>query len=434
MTGRKSEGNSAQTDRLGQMAAEASRELAGTRRVRLAAEMKNLARRMLGRKTEEKDLFYWPAGMLALGLAEYGAEDGIQAVCEHVRLFNKKGGKLLYPDDALMGAALIRLPAESEELSRAVEQVYAMVCGTDRDELGSILYRPGRGHTEILADGAGMTAFFLAKYACSLLQKLPEDTVKRTELQKKAIEALELAMAQLYNFSSFSKDPESGLLWHCYEAKEDGGLVRKGLIGWGRAMGWYLMGLSETACTMKVLGLEEEAAEEETEEADTLPDLLERYCEAVFSFQRENGLLPWNLTELVQRSDVFTSVTSQKLKDALLDPENSEDGTVHHILTADSLQTDTSASAMTGYTVLRAVECGLLDQGKFMDRLSRLKKGLEEQTDSCGVLGGSLAECVGFGVQPQRFGNYPWGQGAALAFLARYQRFTETAHKNGETN
>ena len=165
--------------------------------------MKNLARRMLGRKTEEKDLFYWPAGMLALGLAEYGSEDGIQAVCEHVRLFNKKGGKLLYPDDALMGAALILLPAESEELSKAVEQVYAMVCGTDRDELGSILYRPGRGHTEILADGAGMTAFFLAKYACSLLQKLPEDTVKRTELQKKAIEALELAMAQLYNFSSF---------------------------------------------------------------------------------------------------------------------------------------------------------------------------------------------------------------------------------------
>ncbi len=446
MIGKKSNAATPETNLLELAAAEAIKELADTRRVRPVAEAKNLARKVLGKQAEEKDLFYWPAGMLALGLAEYGGQIGRAAVEEHIRIFYKKSGKLYYPDDALMGAALLEFidsqtdshAADADvpdgvgqsQFQEAIEAVYDLVCKTDRDEVGSILYRPGRGHTEILADGIGMTAFFLAKYACALMQNLSEEAEKRAGREKKAIEALELAMTQLYNFSSFAEDSDSGLLWHCYEAKEDGSLVRKGLIGWGRAMGWYLMGLSETACTMKVLGLEEERGDEKEEDTETLNDLLERYSDKVFSLQREDGLLSWNLTDLIQRDDVFSSVTSQKVKDALLDPENSEDGTLPSILTVGSLQTDTSASAMVGYAVLKAVESGLIDQEKYIDRLSRLKKGLEEQTDNRGALGGSLAECVGFGVQPQRFGNYPWGQGAALAFLTRYQHFME----NGEAN
>ncbi len=459
MIGKKSNTAPPDTHLLEQAAAEAIKELADTRRIRPVAEAKNLARKMMGKKAEEKDLFYWPAGMLALGLAECGLQAGKAAIEEHIRIFYKKGGKLYYPDDALMGAALLEfigtqtdshaavavVPAGAgqSQFQEAIEAVYDMVCKTDRDELGSILYRPGRGHTEILADGVGMTAFFLAKYACALMQNLPEESEKRVEREKKAIEAMELAMTQLYNFSSFAQDSDSGLLWHCYEAKEDGGLMRKGLIGWGRAMGWYLMGLSEVVCTMKALGLEEaaevepednpkpEASEkdgkEETGETtdDTLAELLETYSEKVFSYQQENGLLPWCLTDLVCRNNIFSSVTSQALKDAHQNPENAEDGTVSQILTANSLQTDTSASAMVGYAVLQAVKAGTLDGKVYEDRLASLKKGLESQIDSSGVVKGALAECVGFGIHPQRFGSYAWGQGAVLAFLAAYRNHTE---------
>ena len=38
-----------------------------------------------------------------------------------------------------------------------------------------------------------------------------------------------------------------------------------------------------------------------------------------------------------------------------------------------------------------------------------------------GIVTDALGECVDYGQYPQVYGNYPWGQGAALAFLAAYE-------------
>ena len=432
-------------DKVTGAAREAARELADSRRVRIVQEMKDFARRTLGRKTAEKDLFFWPCGILCLGLAEDGSPESIAAIREHVSAFKKNGAKLLYPDDALMGAALIRTQdqliraaalkdqeregiRQAYELSLTVDLVYRMVTETDRDELGSILYRPGRGHTEILADGAGMTALFLAKYAESRFFFDPDNNSEET-----AVAALELAITQLYNFSSFAEDEASGLLWHCYEAKADGALTRKGLIGWGRAMGWYLMGLSAVVCAMEALGLKEEAEETEAaegtekeqsgasaeeEQRGTLAELLKKYMEAVFSHQREDGLFPWCLTDLTQTDGVFSSVTADSLRGALTDTERREEGDPgQEIQPAAGLLTDTSASAMIGWAALKAMQAGLLDAELYKARLERLREGLLKQISPEGVVSGALAECDGFGLHPQKFGSYPWGQGAALAFL-----------------
>ena len=444
--------NSAVPDPVTGAALEAARELADSRRIRIVQEMKDLARRTLGRKIAEKDLFFWPCGILCLGLAEDGSPESINAIREHVSAFKKNGAKLLYPDDALMGAALIRTQEQlirsgvsegqeregirkASELSPMVDLVYRMVSETDRDELGSILYRPGRGHTEILADGAGMTALFLAKYAESRFFFDPDNNA-----EEEAMAAMELAITQLYNFSSFAEDEESGLLWHCYEAKPDGALVRKGLIGWGRAMGWYLMGLSAVVCAMDALGLKEEIEEieeaEETgasegtaqsgsaaedEQTESLTELLQKYMETVFSHQKEDGLFPWSLTDLTQKSGVFSSVTADALRGALADRERREEGEpLQEIRTAADHPADTSASAIIGWAAWKAMQAGLLDKERYEARLECLREGLLKQISPEGLVSGALAECDGFGLHPQKFGNYPWGQGAALTFLKSF--------------
>jgi hypothetical protein len=40
-----------------------------------------------------------------------------------------------------------------------------------------------------------------------------------------------------------------------------------------------------------------------------------------------------------------------------------------------------------------------------------------KNTDADGRVGQTLAECLDFGNHPQVYGNYPWGQGAALIYL-----------------
>ena len=59
------------------------------------------------------------------------------------------------------------------------------------------------------------------------------------------------------------------------------------------------------------------------------------------------------------------------------------------------------------------------DPDLFHEAAGRILLGILPQIGN-GVVTGSLGESVDFGVHPQNYGHNPWGQGAALAALARY--------------
>ena len=56
-------------------------------------------------------------------------------------------------------------------------------------------------------------------------------------------------------------------------------------------------------------------------------------------------------------------------------------------------------------------------QNRPLCHLTSIRDYLFSQTHD-GVVTGALGECIDYGQYPQQYGVYPWGQGAALAYLA----------------
>ncbi len=346
-------------------------------------EAKKKVKQLLGRGFAKRDPYFWPAGLLALGLEEYietaqkglpvdekknavtngsadiGIGDGvdknqtIRAICMaqealsgRLEQWVTEGIKLTYLDDALLGYVLLRYCERTgkwgEEPAKLAGALYKM----DKDEKETLIYRPGRGNSLILADGVGQSSMFLSKYA-----QLSGDTKAR-----------ELAAKQLLSFAHYGMAAGMDLPYHGYELKENKG-VKKGLIGWGRAVGWLLLGmrvfLDTTPC--------DDPSYEEIE------SLYTRIAGKVADYQREDGGFSWQL-EAVEST------------------------------------ADTSATAMIGYALR-----GRIWQ---QEKTGRIADFLMSYVTEKGAVDGALAECIDFAEHPQRYGIYPWGQGAALAFLA----------------
>ena len=373
------------------------------------------------------------------------------AVSQFLEKWINGGAKVTYVDDALAGYVLLRRwerltrRAQSasqeteapERLRAAADSIAAQLKALPRNADGAILYRPGRGNAYVFADGAGMAAMFLAKYG-----RLFGDA-----------EAQTLAASQLLAFLRCGMDDRSGLPYHGYERKKvkaaresDGAAARAGqamrrasaeavrqtgeaecqageacckygLIGWGRAVGWLLMGLRVAAECM----LEDGAA---------LRQGCRRLLEAALAYQRADGSFAWQLT--AQEGPADTSATAMIAYAALgaLEAAEAVDGyekqsaeKVAAVSDGGEKQSAEKAAAADGgekqsaeksaEAADRCEKCG--EKSELLLRLRRAAEFLNAQTDAEGLVGGALAECLGFAEHPQRYGAFPWGQGAALA-------------------
>lgn len=380
------------------IAEESARRLRGYETFDIKAEAKKKVKQLLGRGVSKRDPYFWPAGMLALGLEEYietaqkslsdvqktkdcsdsaadakvntkanakadaktdaGSDQNrtIRAVCMaqealsgRLEQWVTEGMKMTYLDDALMGYVLLRYWERTgkwgEEPAKLAGALYEM----EKDEQETLIYRPGRGNAYILADGVGQSSMFLAKYA-----QLSGDTKAR-----------EMAARQLLSFARCGMAKGMNLPYHGYEIRKDGA-AKLGIIGWGRAVGWLLLGVRVFLDTAPA----DDPSYEEIER------LYEKMAGAVAGYQREDGGFSWQL-EAVEGA------------------------------------ADTSAAAMIGYAL-----GGRIWQ---KDKTDRIAGFLLNNVTEKGVVTGALAECIDFAEHPQRYGIYPWGQGAALAFLASLQ-------------
>lgn len=358
---------------------ETVKQLNNIMNVSLSDRLKDVIKKVLGRSVRTKDPLFWHAGMLMVGLVsalEYleKIEDAgeirneIKASLEgHVDLWLRKtGGKAGFVDDALAGFALVRTYeiTGNEKFREAANAVKAYIGSAGRDAEGAILYNSVRSGS-VFADGIGQVSMFMAAY------------------DDKALDSNE----QLKLFYKYGMDEESGLCYHGYELKKsdpgDKGFAKsgdsskklyvsdkKGILCWGRAFGWLIMGASVNAALGK---------------ADKASFLHFRsLCESALKYQRADGGWSWQLQAV--------------------------DG---HI--------DLSATGMIAYALGYAVNNGVFGEEELSDKIRAALKKVEEciyaHTKS-GIVTDSLSSCDDFAVHYQTYGNYPWGQGAALAALS----------------
>ena len=159
-----------------------------------------------------------------------------------------------------------------------------------RDAEGAILYNSGRSGN-VFADGIGQVSMFMAAY------------------DDKALDSNE----QLKLFYKYGMDEESGLCYHGYELKKSNTgdkdyaksgdssnklyvSDKKGILCWGRAFGWLIMGASVNAALGK-------AEEESLSHFRSL-------CEAALKYQRADGGWSWQMQAVEGHIDMSANKAS----------------------------------------------------------------------------------------------------------------------------
>src|SRR5699024_2785693 len=88
---------------------------------------------------------------------------------------------------------------------------------------------------------------------------------------------------QLTNFLSKGIEQESGLPYHAYDVNND---TKLGIIGWGRGVGWLLIGLVDSL----------EYIPETHKDYKYLKNQFEGLVSKVIKYQHESGGYSWQLT------------------------------------------------------------------------------------------------------------------------------------------
>ena len=343
-----------------EMVKEAQYELLTYPQRGMGKKLKRVIKMLLGRQVEPVDKLNWPTGLLAKGLIDYymqhkNSEEArviLECLKKYYDRWMKAGMKIHYLDDAFSGMALIDLHqiTGEEKYKKAADTLAQYLIFHETDDAGSLPYRPLQKNGHIFADGIGLACPFLCKYGATYQEKT----------------ATNLAVTQLQNFIGLGMDEKSGLPYHGYEYESG---VKYGIIGWGRAVGWLMIGMAECLAYL-----------EETHPAyDVIKQSYRRMVDKVEAYQLEGGLYSWQL--------------------------GAKEGPV-----------DTSATAMILYAIARSLDTKVLI-GIHKSRMMRGREALWNSVKE-GKIYGCLAECHGFSMYPQVYGAYPWSLGPALSLFA----------------
>ena len=323
------------------------------------AEIKRCIRKLLGQKAAPKDKINWPNGLLAKSLIDYyyahqNSEEAREIIAQLKKYYNgwiRRRCKMYYLDDAVSGWALIELHqiTGEERYKKAADAMAEYLFSHETDELGSLYYRADQKNGYIFADAIGMVCPFLCKYGVTYGSNT----------------AINLAITQITNFIAYGMDEKTGLPYHGYELESG---MKYGIVGWGRAAGWLMIGMAETLALL----------DENRPSYEIIKQAYRRMVDKVEAYQLSGGLYPWQLP--------------------------AKEGPV-----------DTSATAMILYAISKSLDTKVL----IGIHKSRMLRGLEalQNIVTDGEVPNALAECQGFGMYPQVYGAYPWSLGPALSLF-----------------
>ncbi len=327
--------------------------------------LKNLIKKAAGRYVPPKDFIFWPTGLIANVLADNyerweNKDEVLEVLCVYFDRWIDKGMPLYCMDDVLCGMALIDLYklTGKERYKKAsykmAEYIYDLEDKAS-DKAGTLPYRYAQRNGHVYVDAIGMLCPFLCRFGVEF-----DD-----------IRALRLAVLQINNMLKYGMDDNLFLPYHGFEYESK---VKYGIIGWGRAVGWLLLGM---AGTLRFLPAEYEGWEE-------LSAAFNKLILCVAAYQKENGAFAWQL-------------------EAVEGPE------------------DSSATAMIAQAVLIGIKHGIMDNKTHTGECEILVKKAAEYLSGCekdGRIYNASGECMGFSQYPQVYGSYPWAQAPGLFVLS----------------
>ena len=345
-------------------------------------KVKKMIKTYLLRRTScMPDRFFWSHGMLAQGLETWmqvagqirnsaAMSDGTytESLERYYDNWIQKGARINYVDTILNGYTLVGLYQQTGKVSyqRALEKMYQYLLDYPKDREGNIAYRLHHP-THIYADGLGMVCPFLSRFGKEFKRE----------------EAVTLSMTQLTNFLNYGMDAKSGLPYHGYDTATH---QKLGIIGWGRAVGWLLLGLCDSLEYMEQLFKDHEqfmnGNEHYVKDYEFCVEALGKLAASMEHYQLETGYFTWQLGAM--------------------------EGPI-----------DTSATAMIGYALLKGRTLGILPDS-CQTVIEKAHEAIQASVKD-GQIGDCLAECEGFSQHPQVYGAYPWSLGPGLRMLALYE-------------
>ncbi|MDR2546881.1 MAG: glycoside hydrolase family 88 protein [Lachnospiraceae bacterium] len=285
----------------------------------------------------------WPNTMLALALIH--SETSLPYIEKYCYRVIRNISKMQMLDETMAGSVLLFMykRTNNENYLKACSEYATYLTEHKKNENNCLFYR--EKSEDVLVDSLGMIVPFLSEYAM-----LSENIMLR-----------DLACEQIVDFLKNGMDYRSGLPYHGYSSCE-----KTGIIGWGRAVGWLMMGMI--------------------------------------------GYLRYNRHDIIEKAFV-------DLYDKVLGYQD-ENGMFHWLITATDGSVDTSATAMILNSIFDGVELGLLPS----EALAAVEKGaitLAEYISDDGNVLGSSGECQDLGMYPQIYGSYPWSIGPTLLLYSK---------------
>lgn len=176
--------------------------------------------------------------------------------------------------------------------------------------------------------------------------------------------ALELCVQQITEFIEKGIDKSLCLPYHGYLADSGKNI---GLLGWGRGVGWLLIGLVDSL----------EYIPKNHSNYHLISNCFMNCINSVKKYQDKRGYLHWNLLD-------------------------------------EKAHVDSSATAMFGYSIIRGINLKILDYS-YLKYANKSLNALNCSTNMFGMVNDCSGECNGPGRYSEFFGFRSWAQGPAYA-------------------
>lgn len=307
------------------------------------------------------DYIRWPNGILLMGLLSAGDK---QTVSDWFDRWIDSGAKIYSVEDMLAGQVLLKLIRNGEErYQQAADAMAEYLINHEKDDKGNITYNENKHNYDIYADGIGMICPFLIGYG----------------IMNKKKELIQEALLQITNFMHEGIDTETGLPFHGFRYENH---EKYGIIGWGRAVGWLMLGMAESLRLLR--SVENENTDKNYAQCikmtmDEIGICYGTLCGAVISHMMSDGMCSWNLCD-------------------------------------KSAEIDTSASAMILLALKKSLPYGHETEAEKM--ITRGTESIKRYITKNGKVTQCQAECGGFGIYPDKFGSYPWSVGTTLELVS----------------
>ncbi len=236
---------------------------------------------------KRKTIQSWQKASLVLGLTAYVLKTQNQVVQKVIQNFMESridaSGSWKYKptesDHAFLAYAFLNTCfTDHGKFKPAYDETYKMILSLKGVD-GTVAYKDHVREYRFV-DTIGFICPFLVSYG----------------LKFQVPEAVDLAVKQITEYQKYGMMQTENIPCHTYNVHTK---IPTGLFGWGRGLGWFVIGLIDT---WKLLP-------ENHEHKETLKQIIIKTARSVFQFQKDSGSFPWLLFDPKSRSDSSTTAT-----------------------------------------------------------------------------------------------------------------------------